>query len=70
MFGGRLVKTVGFPWLMRTVGIVNVSYCCLLVFLSKVADDGTDKVHGKIHGLRNSQGTFDNSRLVFLFHRQ
>lgn len=44
ILGGRFVKTFNFPWLMRTVGIINISYCCLLVFLSKVSNDKTDKV--------------------------
>lgn len=44
IFGGRFVKTLGFPWLMRTIGIINVSYCFLLIFLSKVSNDKTDKV--------------------------
>lgn len=33
---------------MRTVGIMNVLYCCTLVFLSKVSNDTADKVNTKI----------------------
>lgn len=44
VFGGRFVKHLGFPWLMRTIGITNVSYCCLLVFLSRVSNNETEKV--------------------------
>lgn len=44
IFGGRFMKTFDFPWLMRSVGIINISYCCLLVFLSKVSYDKTDQV--------------------------
>jgi len=52
--GGRFVKTLGFPWLMRTAGIINVSYCCLLVFLSKVSDNKKDKVYIKCYKTKNN----------------
>lgn len=32
--GGEMVRAIGFPWVMRIVGIVNVAYCPLLLFLT------------------------------------
>lgn len=29
-----MVRAVGFPWVMRIVGIVNISYCPLLIYLT------------------------------------
>ncbi|XP_066901120.1 synaptic vesicular amine transporter [Halyomorpha halys] len=36
MFGGELVRVMGFPWLMVSIGIVNLLYSPLLVFLSNM----------------------------------
>eukprot|EP00102_Acyrthosiphon_pisum_P025857 XP_016663067.1 PREDICTED: synaptic vesicular amine transporter [Acyrthosiphon pisum] len=49
ILGGQVVKSVGFPWLMRTVGIINISYCGLLVFLSKVSYEKTEKINNDIY---------------------
>ncbi|XP_077266596.1 synaptic vesicular amine transporter [Temnothorax americanus] len=32
--GGEMVKAIGFPWVMRVVGIVNMAYCPLLIYLT------------------------------------
>ncbi|XP_011697498.1 PREDICTED: synaptic vesicular amine transporter-like [Wasmannia auropunctata] len=32
--GGEMVKAIGFPWVMRVVGIVNIAYCPLLIYLT------------------------------------
>ncbi|KAL0114212.1 hypothetical protein PUN28_011490 [Cardiocondyla obscurior] len=32
--GGEMVKAIGFPWVMRVVGIVNMAYCPLMVYLT------------------------------------
>lgn len=37
MVGGEMVHLVGFPWLLRAVGIINIAYCPLLVLLSHQA---------------------------------
>jgi len=29
-----MVRAVGFPWLMRSVGLLNLLYCPLLIFTS------------------------------------
>lgn len=29
-----MVKAIGFPWVMRIVGIVNIVYCPLLIYLT------------------------------------
>lgn len=29
-----MVRAIGFPWVMRIVGIVNVAYCPLLIYLT------------------------------------
>lgn len=29
-----MVKAVGFPWVMRIVGIINIAYCPLLIYLT------------------------------------
>ncbi|KAK9509897.1 hypothetical protein O3M35_004788 [Rhynocoris fuscipes] len=34
MIGGELVHIIGFPWLMRSLGFVNLLYCPLLIFLA------------------------------------
>ncbi|XP_050437395.1 synaptic vesicular amine transporter-like isoform X2 [Adelges cooleyi] len=44
VLGGRFVKSVGFPWLMRTIGILNLAFCCVLIFLVGVTHDETDKI--------------------------
>jgi hypothetical protein len=30
-----MVRAVGFPWLMRSVGLLNLLYCPLLIFTSR-----------------------------------
>lgn len=32
--GGEMAKTIGFQWVMRVVGLMNVGYCPLLVYLT------------------------------------
>ncbi|XP_072759206.1 synaptic vesicular amine transporter [Anoplolepis gracilipes] len=32
--GSEMVKAIGFPWVMRVVGIVNIAYCPLLIYLT------------------------------------
>uniref|UniRef100_A0A8D8X8P2 Synaptic vesicular amine transporter n=4 Tax=Cacopsylla melanoneura TaxID=428564 RepID=A0A8D8X8P2_9HEMI len=34
LFGGELVKAMGFSWLMRCVGLINIIYCPALILLS------------------------------------
>ncbi|KAL6262953.1 hypothetical protein P5V15_005741 [Pogonomyrmex californicus] len=34
IMGGEMVKAIGFPWVMRVVGIVNMAYCPLLIYLT------------------------------------
>ncbi|XP_020294786.1 synaptic vesicular amine transporter [Pseudomyrmex gracilis] len=34
IIGGEMVKAVGFPWVMRIVGIVNIAYCPVLIYLT------------------------------------
>ncbi|XP_069695147.1 synaptic vesicular amine transporter-like [Periplaneta americana] len=34
LIGGEMVPAVGFPWLMRSVGLLNLLYCPMLVFTS------------------------------------
>jgi len=34
LVGGEMVHAVGFPWLMRSVGLLNLLYCPLLIFTS------------------------------------
>ncbi|EZA62801.1 synaptic vesicular amine transporter isoform X2 [Ooceraea biroi] len=34
IMGSEMVKTIGFPWVMRIVGIVNIAYCPLLIYLT------------------------------------
>ncbi|XP_058792611.1 synaptic vesicular amine transporter isoform X1 [Phymastichus coffea] len=31
---GELVRSVGFPWVMRAAGLANVAYCPLLIYLA------------------------------------
>ncbi|XP_054257050.1 synaptic vesicular amine transporter-like isoform X2 [Macrosteles quadrilineatus] len=37
MIGGEVVHLIGFPWLLRAVGIINIVYCPLLILLSRQA---------------------------------
>ncbi|XP_076758816.1 synaptic vesicular amine transporter [Xylocopa sonorina] len=32
--GGEMVKTIGFQWVMRIVGLINLGYCPLLIYLT------------------------------------
>ncbi|XP_017752785.1 PREDICTED: chromaffin granule amine transporter [Eufriesea mexicana] len=32
--GGEMVKTIGFQWVMRIIGLMNVGYCPLLIYLT------------------------------------
>ncbi|KAH0952978.1 hypothetical protein HN011_011020 [Eciton burchellii] len=32
--GSEMVRAIGFPWVMRIVGIVNIAYCPLLIYLT------------------------------------
>ncbi|PNF41155.1 hypothetical protein B7P43_G03857 [Cryptotermes secundus] len=34
LVGGEIVHAIGFPWLMRSVGLLNLLYCPLLIFTS------------------------------------
>ncbi|XP_025160953.1 synaptic vesicular amine transporter [Harpegnathos saltator] len=34
IMGGEMVRAIGFPWVMRIVGIVNIAYCPLLIYLT------------------------------------
>ncbi|PSN56264.1 hypothetical protein C0J52_00383 [Blattella germanica] len=34
LVGGEMVRAIGFPWLMRSVGLLNLLYCPLLAFYS------------------------------------
>lgn len=33
LLGGQAVHSIGFPWLMRLVGLLNILYCSLLLEL-------------------------------------
>lgn len=37
LLGGEVVHTIGFPWLMRLIGLLNVIYCPLLLELENVS---------------------------------
>lgn len=32
--GSEMVRAIGFPWVMRVVGIMNIAYCPLLIYLT------------------------------------
>ncbi|CAK9808144.1 Synaptic vesicular amine transporter [Anthophora quadrimaculata] len=34
ILGGEMVKSIGFQWVMRIVGLMNVGYCPLLIYLT------------------------------------
>ncbi|XP_050533755.1 synaptic vesicular amine transporter-like [Daktulosphaira vitifoliae] len=53
VIGGKLMKTIGFAWLMRTIGISNVCYCCLLLFLNKLSNKETTNI------VTNGKGVID-----------
>ncbi|GBL81355.1 Chromaffin granule amine transporter [Araneus ventricosus] len=36
LFGGYLVKVMGFAWVMRCIGILNLLYCPLCYFLREI----------------------------------
>lgn len=33
LLGGEVIHSIGFPWLMRIIGLLNVLYCPLLIEL-------------------------------------
>ncbi|KAG8328358.1 hypothetical protein J6590_001025 [Homalodisca vitripennis] len=41
MIGGEIVHLVGFPWLLRAVGLINIAYCPLLVLLGRQATNSS-----------------------------
>ncbi|KAL1137723.1 hypothetical protein AAG570_009419, partial [Ranatra chinensis] len=49
MVGGEMVHAVGFPWLMRTIGIINLLYCPLLTLLPKQHDKQVKSPKFKIY---------------------
>lgn len=34
IIGGELVRAIGFQWVMRIIGLLNIAYCPLLIYLS------------------------------------
>lgn len=34
ILGGEMVKSIGFQWVMRMIGIMNIGYCPLLIYLT------------------------------------
>ncbi|XP_034179868.1 synaptic vesicular amine transporter [Osmia lignaria lignaria] len=32
--GGEMVKSIGFQWVMRIIGLMNIAYCPLLIYLT------------------------------------
>ncbi|KOC71028.1 Synaptic vesicular amine transporter [Habropoda laboriosa] len=34
ILGGEMVKSIGFQWVMRIVGLMNIGYCPLLIYLT------------------------------------
>ncbi|GFO44751.1 chromaffin granule amine transporter [Plakobranchus ocellatus] len=39
---GLMVTDVGFPWLMRGMGVMNIIYCPLCYFLRKAPNEAED----------------------------
>lgn len=37
LLGGEAVDTIGFPWLIRLIGLLNIVYCPLLLELENVS---------------------------------
>lgn len=46
VLAGNLVHSLGFPWLMRIVGLLNILYCSLLIELE--APQVSNKTRGKL----------------------
>lgn len=34
IIGGELVRSIGFQWVMRIVGLANLAYCPLLIYVA------------------------------------
>ena len=34
IIGGEMVRSIGFQWVMRIVGLVNLAYCPLLIYVA------------------------------------
>ncbi|XP_014485151.1 PREDICTED: synaptic vesicular amine transporter-like [Dinoponera quadriceps] len=47
IMGGEMVRTIGFAWVMRIVGIVNIAYCPLLIYLTLERRKLLTKTEGK-----------------------
>ncbi|XP_069951879.1 synaptic vesicular amine transporter isoform X3 [Cherax quadricarinatus] len=42
LVGGAVVQKIGFPWLMRSVAILNICYCPVLFFLNSFDQSATE----------------------------
>lgn len=38
VIGGEVVSAIGFPWLMRLVGLINILYSPFLILLDRPSD--------------------------------
>lgn len=61
LLGGEAVRVVGFPWLMRLSGFLNIAFCPLLLEL------GEKQVRGYLSCFRLFLGNQDQSLLLIIF---
>ncbi|KAL8576327.1 hypothetical protein ACOMHN_006250 [Nucella lapillus] len=61
--GGLVVQTVGFPWLMRGMAVLNLLFCpfCLLLRNAPVAIDEGVSLHNTTDGTAMSRYTEDKT---------
>ncbi|KAJ8687826.1 hypothetical protein QAD02_023620 [Eretmocerus hayati] len=59
MASGELVKSIGFPWVMRVAGLANVIYCIALAYLS--IERGSAVLNGDGIRDRKEYDTFGNA---------
>ncbi|CAD7084359.1 unnamed protein product [Hermetia illucens] len=66
LFGGELAEAIGFPWLMRLVGLINILYGPVLLLLysqSKGKPTSSDKSNQMLLGGATDEASNDYKRL-------
>ena len=66
LLGGHLVKTIGFAWVMRIVGILNLLYCPLCYFLRNTpVHDENVAINLKGNDYRAAKSTPEEGRTAY-----
>uniref|UniRef100_T1JH51 Major facilitator superfamily (MFS) profile domain-containing protein n=1 Tax=Strigamia maritima TaxID=126957 RepID=T1JH51_STRMM len=67
LVGGEVVKSVGFPWLLRTVGIINLLYCPLCFFLrDPPINEETQFLLHEVKAVIDARYNYEQSNIIFV----